>query len=80
MGRMEEKPSGHFFRSAAKPAVNDPNCACVGGVRTHIAQGRDAAIATIMQGEPCRIMAYFPGRALPTMAAHVVDTSWRRCR
>ena len=42
--------------------------------------GQDAMSVTVMQAEPCRIMAYSPGLAIPMMAARVAGTSGRRPR
>ena len=50
------------------------------GMGTRLVIGRGAIGATGMQAEPCRIMAYLPGRAVPLMAALGAGTSGRRPR
>jgi hypothetical protein len=42
--------------------------------------GQDAMGATVVQPEPCRIMAHSPGLAMPMMAALGAGTSGRRPR
>ena len=48
------------------------------GVRWII--GQDTVGVTVVQGEPCRIMACYPGWAAPAAAERAVGTSGRRYR
>ena len=50
------------------------------GMGTRLVIGRGAIGATVMQAEPCRIMAHLSGRAVPLMAALGAGTSGRRSR
>ena len=50
------------------------------GMGTRWFIGQDAAIATVVRGEPCRIMARVSGWAVSMMAVRVVGTSGRRFR
>ena len=42
--------------------------------------GQDAIGATVVQAEPCLIMAHSPGEAVPMTAAHGAGTTGRRTR
>lgn len=42
--------------------------------------GQDVIGATVVQAEPCRIMAHSPGLAMPMMAERGAGTSGRRSR
>ena len=50
------------------------------GIGMHWVIGRDAMGETVVQPEPCRIMAHSPGLAMPMKAAHGAGTSGRRPR
>jgi len=46
----------------------------------HWVIGQDTMGVTVMQGEPCRIMAHVSGRAALAAAGRAVDASGRRFR
>jgi hypothetical protein len=46
----------------------------------HWVIGQDAMGVTVVQPEPCRIMAHSPGLAMPMMAVRGAGTSGRRPR
>ncbi|GEM_PF-4823100 len=50
------------------------------GMGMHWVIGQDAMGATVVQPEPCRIMAHSPGLAMPVMAARAAGASGRRPR
>ena len=80
IGGIAKTLGGSRSRSAPNPAGIERNLGCGRGVGAHIPMGRDAVIATIMQGKPCRIMALVSGRAVPMMAVHAVGTNGRSLR
>ena len=69
---------GVKVRTVVVLLVGVPCAGLVSGMGMHWVIGQDAMGATVVQPEPCRIMAHSPGLAMPMMVARGAGTSGQR--
>ena len=80
IGRISVISCGVGPRAALVLLASVPWARFNSGMGMHGVIGQCAMGATVVQAEPCRIMAHFPGWTMPMMAARVAGTSERRPR
>ena len=71
---------GIRVRTVVVLLVGVPCAGLDSGMGMHWVIGQDTMGVTVIQGEPCRIMAHVSGRAALAAAGRAVDTSGRRFR